>query len=251
MSKQNKLLIERAIFLLIIFVSFSIIIINEKANIILTPKVDKKIKDYINTNYSEIKQNIIIQDTKYKTNYYETKVISKQNKNYYFYVYYKNKKITDTYKKDYIEGYHLLKHINNDLEKDITNKTKIPCHIKIKHPLNYYTEKVQKRIISEENLLDLKIYSIIANRNTNNWTTEDIIKIIDNLINIYIKNNINPSSYTITITNKKDITEAVEISNIDNNFINNPSKQDIIDAIINKNKENIIKENNIKVKYLN
>ena len=60
MNKQNKLLLGRSIFLLIIIVAFGLIIVNEKSNELLVPKIDKKVKDYINENYNDIKNELII-----------------------------------------------------------------------------------------------------------------------------------------------------------------------------------------------
>lgn len=251
MNKQNKLLLGRSIFLLIIIVAFGLIIVNEKSNELLVPKIDKKVKDYINENYNDIKNELIIKKTKYKTNYYQTKIVSKKNKHHFFYVYYKNKKLTDTYKKDYKEGKNILTYSSKEIEKYIKNKTNITNTIKFNHKLNYYTEEVQEKIIDDDKLYTLKIYSLKTDKTINSWTKEEIIKTIDSIINKCSENNINPKNYIITITNKNDITEAIEISNIDNSFINNPLKDQIISAIMNKSDTNIIKSNNIKVKYLN
>ena len=63
--------------------------------------------------------------------------------------------------------------------------------------------------------------------------------------------NITPKYYKFIITNKNDITESFEISNITKDFLSNPYNNHIINDILNNNNSNIIKENNIKYKYLN
>ena len=61
----------------------------------MTPKINKKLNDYVEKNYKEIKDGIIVKDTKYieKDSTYRKKVVNKKNKNLYFYVNYKNKKM--------------------------------------------------------------------------------------------------------------------------------------------------------------
>ena len=55
-----------------------------------------------------------------------------------------------------------------------------------------------------------------------------------------------PKSYTITITNKNDITESIEIKNITKEV-----SKEIINDIINDEKSDLLKENKITYKYLN
>ena len=112
----------------------------------MTPKIDKKLNDYVEKNYKEIKDDIIVKDTKYieKDSTYRKKVVNKKNKNLYFYVNYKNKKIKSSYKKDYQEGATLFNKEKIEFEKEISNKykeTKITFHKK----LNSY-KKINKRL---------------------------------------------------------------------------------------------------------
>ena len=52
MNKQRRLLYGQALFTILIMVSLTLIIINEKKNIILIPKIEKKIDSYIEENYN-------------------------------------------------------------------------------------------------------------------------------------------------------------------------------------------------------
>lgn len=251
MNKQKKLALARSIFIFVVFVSLGVIVVTEKASFLLIPKVQEKVDMYINNNYSSIKESLDINEVKYKNTVYEVKATSKKNKNHYFYIYYQNKKISDTYKNDYLNGKNLLTNIENKLKKEIKNKTSISCDIEILSTLDKYTSKVQERIINEEDLLELKFYTIKEEILIENWNAKEITAAINNLISNVSLNNITPKNYKVIITNKKDITESIEIANLTENFIINPYQEQIINDIIKNNNSKLLKENKIKYKYLN
>jgi hypothetical protein len=172
------------------------------------------------------------------------KVESKENENHYFYINYYNKKITDTYKKDYVEGKNLLMHIKKKLKKDINSKTNANCDIEITNTLDKYTSIVQERIIKEDNLLELKFFIVKKELIIDDWNEENITNKINKFIDKFT--DITPKSYTITITNKDDPTESIEIKNITDNV-----SKEIISDIINDKKSDLLKENKITYKYLN
>ena len=251
MKKQKKLLFARSIFVLIIIVIFGTIIITEKAGGILIPKAEKKFTEYLEKNYKEQKKDFILGKITYKNTTYKVKVMNKLNKNHYFYIKYYHKKITDTYKEDYIEGKTILSYTEKELKKEIEEKTTTSCDIKISNSLDKYTTTVQNRIINNDNLLELKFYTIKKEILINEWNSETITNKIIKTINIYKENNITPKSYTIIITNKNDITESIEINNITEDFITNNNKEKIISDIIDDNNSKLLKENKITYKYLN
>ena len=251
MNKQKRLLFERTIFLFIIIVSFGIIIFTEKAGGLLIPKAEEIINDYIDNTYKEEKDNFKFGKVTYKNTTYTMKITSKENKNHYFYINYSNKKIKDTYKEDDLKGKNLLNSIRKKLKKEIEEKTNTSCDIKILETLDNYTSTVQNRIIKEDNLLQLKFYTIKKELLINSWNSKDITNKIEKTINTYSNNNITPKNYTIIITNKEDITKSIEISNITEEFINNSSNEKIISDIINDDNSLLLKENKIKYKYLN
>ena len=251
MKKQKKLLFARSIFILIIIILFGIIIITEKAGGILIPKAENKFNDYIEKNYKEEKNNFILGKVTYKNTTYKMKVMDKLNKNHYFYIKYYHKKITDTYKEDYIKGKTILSYTKNKLKKEIEEKTTTSCEIEITNSLDKYTTTVQKKIITNDNLLELKFYTIKKEVLINEWNNKEITNKIIKTINTYKENNITPKNYSITITNKEDITESIEINNITEDFINNTNKEKIISDIINDKNSKILKENKITYKYLN
>ena len=242
MNKQKKLLLERSIFILIVFVCLGIIVITEKFGNIMIPKATKKINTYIEDKYKDL--NLKTNKVKSKNTTYTMKVESKENKNHYFYINYYNRKLTDTYKKDYVEGKNLLTYIKKQLKKEINNKTNTNCDIEITSTLDKYTDIVKERIIKEDNLLELKFFIIKKEIIIDKWDEETI----SNRINSFLEKfeNINPKSYTITITNKEDITESIEIKNITNKV-----NKEIISDIINNKKSDLLKENKITYKYLN
>ncbi len=251
MDKYKRLNIARGIFAFIIFVAFGIIICTEKGGDLLIPKVKEKINNYLTTNYSNIINNINQEEIIYKDRTFTMKVHDKINKNRYFYITYNNGKITDTYKKDYVQGKTLLDKITKDLENEIYNKTKIKTKVNILSSLDEYTTKVQELILKENNLSKTKIYSLDINIDLKPWNEINASTVISNTLNTFKNNNINPKSYTITINNIDEITESIEIYNIDNDFINNSNKEQILHDIIENKKSNLLDENNITFKYLN
>ena len=244
MNKQKKLLLGRGIFVFIVFVALGVIVFTEKFGSILTPKITKKINNYIEEKYKDL--DLKTNKVTFKNTTYTMKVESKENKNHYFYINYYNKKITDTYKKDYVEGNNLLTHIQTKLKREINNKTNTNCEIEITSTLDKYTKLVQEKIIKEDNLLELKFFIVKKELIIDNWDEETITNKINNFIDKFNKNNITPKSYTITITNKEDLTESIEIKNITNKV-----SKDIIHDIIKDNKSDLLKENKITYKYLN
>jgi hypothetical protein len=251
MNNQRNLTIAQAIFAFLIFIALGTIVVTEKAGGLLIPKAQKKFEDYLDTTYSDLKNEILKDEVQYKNATYSMKVKSKNNKNHYFYIYYSNKKITDTYKEDYLKGKNLLKYIKKSLEKEILNKTNISCTITINNTLDKYTDSVKEKIINEDNLLNLKFYTINKELEISTWDSKTISNEIDNLINTMTTNNITPKYFNITITNKNDITESIVINNITNNYPNNLNKLEIINAILNKNNNKLLEEENITYKYLN
>ena len=131
MSKKNRLVLSRALFMLIIIVSFGLIIVKEKGSILFAPKVKRKINEYINENYSEIKNDIKTNELEYINNKFIMKITSNINDNYYFYIYYNKGNINDTYISDYLEGKTLLNNIEKQLYDNIKNKTNEECKVKI------------------------------------------------------------------------------------------------------------------------
>lgn len=242
MNKQKKLLLERGIFILIVFVALGTIVITEKFGNIMIPKATKKINSYIEEKYKDL--NLKTNEVTFKNTTYTMKVSSKENKNHYFYISYYNRKITDTYKKDYLEGKNLLTHIKKELNKSIKEKTNTSCEIEITSTLDKYSDSVKERIIKEDNLLELKFFIIKKELIIDTWDSETITNNINKFLNKF--EDITPKSYTITITNKNDITESIEIKNI-----NNKVDKNIINDIINDKKSDLLKENKITYKYLN
>jgi hypothetical protein len=251
MDKYKKLNIARSIFAFIIFVAFGIIICTEKGGDLLIPKVKEKLNEYITTNYHSIINDINQEEITYKDKTFTMKIYDKTNINHYFYITYNNGKITDTYKEDYIQGKSLLNEIQKNLEKEIYNKTKIESKVNILSTLDKYTSRVQESILKGNNLERLKFYTLSINIDLKTWDETNASKVITDTLNTYIKHNINPKSYTITINNLNEITESIEIYNIDNDFINNEYKEQILSDIINNKKSDLLDEYKITFKHLN
>ena len=65
------------------------------------------------------------------------------------------------------------------------------------------------------------------------------------------KEEIYPKYYVFIINNTNEITKSIEINNIQEDFINNPNREDIIKDILNNNNSKLLNDNNITFKYLN
>lgn len=252
MSKeQKKLKLQMFIFAVFIFVAFSLIIINEKTSTLMIPKVEERMNTYINEKYSFIEQDINKSKVTYKATKYSMKVTNKQNKNHYFYIYYKDKKMTDTYKEDYKEGKHLFKHISKNLEKEINNKTKGSYKITVNKKLSEFSKEMQTNIINNNNLLNLRFYNLEKEFKVEEINKETLSKLIKEEITNLEDNKITPRTYKFIFTNKNDISNSIEISNITYKFINNDSYNEIISDIINENNSKLVKNADIEFKYLN
>ncbi len=245
MKKEKNLLLARNIFVFFVFIALALVVISEKGGKLVIPKIQKEMEQYLKTNYPKL-ENIKNEEIKYKSNNYQMKVISNENKNLFFYINRKNKKISDTYQKDYLEGNSLFSYLESKLEKEIQQKTNTTVKVNIISTLDQYTTKVHEQIINEENLLQLKFYIIEIETVIDNWSSSSIEKQLKDSISIYNSKNITPNSYTFIITNKEDITESIEIKNIKSDTITKEIIQDILDD----NNTKRLKDNKIKYNYL-
>lgn len=251
MTEQKRLLLSRNIFILMIFIALGTIVVSEKSKDIFLPKAEEKLSIYLKDNYSNLEGEVNKSKVSYDNNKYKMKITNKKNKNLYFYIYYSNKKYNDTYKKDYLKGNSLFTKINKDLEKEITSKINTNIKVESVTTLDKYTTIVRDRIISEEDLLSLKFYNIKKEIAIDNWSAKSITSEITKLIDSCYKEKITPKNYIITITNTKDITESIEINNLDEDFLKNNDKESIINDILNKKNSSKLEDSKIEYRYLN
>lgn len=240
MKKQNKLLIQRGMFLFIIFVLLGIIIVTEKAHTFMIPRINKKIENYINNNYLDIKESLKIDDLIYNNSNYSLKITDSKNKYHYFYIYYENNKIKDTYKEDFKEGKPLMNHLKKNLEKEILERTKTNTKVEIIANLNQFTTSTQDRLLKEENLLELKFYTLEKEIIMDNWNSKEIVNNIVETIKKYQEKGITPKYYSIMITNKNNIKDSITIKQLTEEFINNKENEQLIKEILNNNKDSLL-----------
>ena len=81
-----------SIFVLVIVISFSLILLNEKDLPYITDRIDLKFTNYLETNYQNILDDLKVEKTTYTNSAYQAIVSSKENPNLYFNLIYKNKK---------------------------------------------------------------------------------------------------------------------------------------------------------------
>lgn len=243
---KNRLTYGMAFFFLSSFVLLGLIIVNEKKVDIMIPIVEEKMESFIEENYSAIKEEVNYHSLKYneKKKRFEQKIESKKNSHLYFYLYYKRKKITSTYERDYQKGKTLLDH----LEKILTNEIKEEnTTIKIKTPLDQFTPEVKERLLKEEKIKEIKVYTVERNIKVSLLETQTIVKALNEMLTEITKNGLIPKNYTITLTNNNDITQSIKIEDLNlpnNNII------EIITSIL-ANDKTIETKYNIKYKFLN
>lgn len=251
MKEQKKLTLGMAIFTFIIFVSFGVIILNEKSAPYFAPKIEKKLLDYLKSEYKEEYDDFNIGTTIYSKTKYNLKVTAKKNKNLYFTIFYDNKKITDTYNEDYKQGKTLLTSITKKIEKELKNKYNQDFNIIMSKSLDEYSKQIQDNLILKNDLKSLKIYTLETTISSK-WNTNDIgTKIIK--LNTNLKDeDLTPKSYNITIINSKDATKSVKISNLTPEVIEDSTLlSSIISDIIKNENSELLKQNNITYKYFN
>ena len=79
MQKQKKLAIQMSIFVLVIVISFSLILLNEKDLPYITDRIDLKFTNYLETNYQNILDDLKVEKTTYTNSAYQAIVSSKEN----------------------------------------------------------------------------------------------------------------------------------------------------------------------------
>lgn len=249
MKQQQKLTLLMALFFLITFVSFGTIVLNEKKEEIFLPRIENKLMTYLKENYTSFANNKTT--IQYKNDEYVMTVESEENKNLYFTIKYKNKEIIDTYKENYIEGKSYLTYLEKQIKKEIESITHKNYKVTILTTLDSMTSKIKERVITENKILSLKIYNLETEIPIETWNTQTITNEIEQLITNNKKYNIIPKNYTITITNKNDLYQSIQITNITENLLQNNGLEQVIDSIINNKETNILKQNNITYKNLN
>lgn len=251
MDTRKQLTIGMALLFIFVISFYGIIIVNIKSKEFLLPKAEKKINEHIKDNYSDIKNDIKINKTKYNNikKRYETKVISKENKNLYFMVYYKNKKFSNTYKNDYIKGNSILSFYKNKFLKKLSNSKKYTdTSISFTKDLDKYSSVIKDTIIKDDNVNLLSIYAVKSDIIVNNFNKNTIIDIVNKYYKFIESNNLRPKYYSVVLINKEDITKSLEINNLTSELIIN-NLDEIVDSIINKDKK-IIYKYKINYKYI-
>lgn len=252
MNKQKKLSISMGIFFLIIILLYSLILINIKSKDFLLPKVENKMKTYIKKKFKDEENEFHLYKVKYKVseNAYYMKISNKNNKNLYFKLKYSNKSFSNTYKKDYLKGKTLLSTYEERLKKNLhKNKKFTEIKFSFNKDLNKFTTPVKNVLINDDGFEQLEIYSVSCSTMVKDFNQKELTTSITSFYEYIESNNLNPSTYNITITNKNTISEAIEIDGLSKKIITS-SIDKIISGIIKKD-DDIIMKYNIKYKYLN
>lgn len=245
MKEQKKLTLGMTIFAFFVFVSFGIIIVTEKSAPYFSPRIDKKLNAYLKENYTSIINELQIGNTNYEKTIYQLKITSSKNKDLYFYIKYSNRKITDTYQEDYKEGKNLLKKISTNLEKELEKKYNQNFSVTILKTLDKFSNQIKEKLIQEENISSLPIYSLDTEIQTK-FSKDEIGKTIKLFHKQLLDDNITPKSYNLTIIDKEKENKSIKINNLTKEIIeDDKTLLTIIDNITNGRNSNILKDNNI------
>ena len=245
---ESKLITEMTIFFFIIVLCFGLLIIKEKSGAYKSEKINKKLNNYIEEKYKDIKDEFKISKTTYKNKTYYKKITNKYNKDLAFTISYKNNKITSNYKTEYLEGKSLFttleKNMNNKLNDINNNDYYKSLKINYNLKLNNCTDSIKNKLIKGN--YDLPLYTIIDSKTINfdeNSIQTEILK-----LNTYISSlKLNPKDYKLTYTDSKNETKSITIEFNKEVLLNDIS----IGKIIIENKEQELNKYNIKVNYLN
>lgn len=234
MSK-NKLVLEMGIFAILVFGIFSYIVIYDKRDIILQPKVEEKLNQYIQKKYQNIQDNLNIGKIEYnkKEDTYTILLTDKDNKHLSFRVIYHNKKITDSYKKDYENGESLYTYLKTNYEKELMKETEKDTTITFFQKLDQYTTNSRKKIIISKDPRSLPIYNISISLNIKKFTIDNISKNIKGYYQLIKKLGYSPKEYEFLLINNqsKNINTSIKISKLTEELIEN-NLNEIIGGII-------------------
>ncbi len=248
MKEKNKLFLQMSILFLIVFVTFGVIIVNDKTSFLMIPKVEEKINNYLTEKYKEELGEFHKEDVQYNQLKFQQKIISNKNENLYFYIYYQNKKITDTYQEDYVEGNSIFSFLKKEITSNIEKKTKENYQITLTDTLDTYSKDMQEKIVKSTEPETLSIYNLESQLEIDYFTPSKITKKISNFIEGLENKNITPKSYCFILSNKK---KKLEISNITKELIESNELESLISDIINNKKSNLVDIYQITYKYLN
>ncbi len=220
MQKQMKLTIGMALLFLVTFVFFGVIILYEKGNLLLYPILEKKLTDYFEKNYQEIKEEV--QKKELKFNFDDKSYsIEYQNKKHpdlsFFLLYTKKKKIQSTYQEDYIEGKTLLdkkcKKISKEIQKLLQNENFSSIQVKKKRTLNEVNTKEKKKLLEGEGK-EISFYQVVVTTSLSNLDGKEIQKILKKMDTILEEEDYNPETYQAKFLLSEDKTRGVKIQNI-------------------------------------
>ena len=111
------------------------------------------------------------------------------------------------------------------------------------------TSKIRKKVLIEEDIKSLEIYTLSSELIIEEWNSISITNDITNFINKLEKEDIKPNSYILTITNSNNLNESIEITNITTDLIENNKLNLIIDDIINDINSKLLQQEKITYKY--
>ena len=111
------------------------------------------------------------------------------------------------------------------------------------------TSKSKKKVLIDEDIKQLKIYTLSSELIIEQWNTQSITNDITTFVSKLEKEDIKPNSYNLTITNSNNLNQSVEITNITTDLIENNKLILVIDDIINNINSKLLQQEKITYKY--
>lgn len=234
MSK-NRLMLEMSIFAVLLFTACVFLVIHEKKNEYLIPKIDQRLKEYVKEQYPNLTKDITIHKTVYhkKKATFFMRVEHKKNKNLYFIVSYKDKKITSSYQTDYLEGKTLLSSLKKELEDQLNQKIDHNITIQFTQSLDEYNSSIYDRLISNDHIQELNIYNIRTELESDDFKENSLVSVIRNFYQDINHEDYHPNYYHFKIIHSKNITKEMKLEFLNKKLITQ-NLEEIIGGIIQK-----------------
>lgn len=232
---------QMAIFFLFTFVSFGIIILHEKGNIILYPKIEKELHHYFEKHYQTIQNEVIEGKLVYSFQEKSYSLLYQNQKNHdlsFELIYHKNKKITSTYQKDYVEGNQFLKKTTMQIQKEIEkilqeNVSKV--NIESTMTLDKMKSKTKKQLLKQPSK-KIAFYEVQFTTTLLNLSAHEMQEKLKKIDALLEENECNPLYYQGKFVLQSDGTRGLILRNITRDIIQKGELETILNQLYQEEK---------------
>ncbi len=221
MKKQNALMMQMAIFFIFVIVTFGMLVIYQKGNMLLYPKIKKELDTYFNEHYLSILKEVDksellfnFDDKSYKYVYQ-----NKQNEKLSFeLIYTKKKKIKSTYQQDYVEGKSFLNSLSKDFQKEIQKILKkeelSPIKVENQMILSDLKKKEKEKLLSKKERTKVAFYQVEFSKTISSLNAKEMVDVLTRVDELLKKKSYHPLSYQVQFTLQSDGTKGFILKNV-------------------------------------